>query len=137
MLKMDKDDNVLLTQHLPQCYTALDAPIRIPTNLKTLVLLVEDDHYKSNHVGKVDYRKALFNMITRLKNTTRTLRLIGVASRVLNSAPFLRYVCSKVGEEEWVVDEDEWLVGSYSMRLRAGQVIQERPLEGDFTWWWD
>lgn len=128
---------MLLTRHLPQCFTALNALIRIPTNLKTFALHVEDDHAKSNHVTKAESRKALFNMITRYENTTRTLRLIAVASQVLNSAPYLRYVCSKVGEEEWVVDEDERHVGCYSMRLRAGQLIQERPLEGDFTWWWD
>ena len=136
MLKIYKEGNILLTRHLPQCLTTLNDQIRIPINLKTLVLHFEDNHAKSNHVTKAESRKALFNMITHYQNTTHTLCLIAVTSQVLNSGPYLRYVCSKVGEE-WIVDEDERHVGSYSMCLRAGQLIQERPLEGDFTWWWD
>lgn len=132
---MHKEGNMLLTRYLPQL-TALNAPIRLPINLKTLVLHVEDYHVTLNPVSKAESRQALFDMITRYENTTHTLRLVAVASQVLNSVPRLRYVCSKVGEE-WIVDEDERHVGSYSMCLRAGQIIQERPLEGDFTWWWD
>lgn len=127
---------MLLTRYLLQFLIALNAPIRIPINLRTLVLHVEDRHFTLNHVPKAENRQALFNMITRYENTTPTLRLIAVASRALNSAPHLRYVCSKVGEE-WIVDEDERHVGRYSMCLRAGQLIQEQLLEGDFTWWWD
>ena len=133
---MDEEDNMLLTRYLLQVPVALNSPIRIPRNLKTLVLHIEDCHFTLNPVPKAESRQALFNMITRYENTTHTLRLIAVASQAINPTPQLRYVCSKVGEE-WIVDEEERFVGSYSMCLRAGQLIQERSLEGDFTWWWD
>jgi hypothetical protein len=135
-VKKDKEGNMLLTRYFPQLLTALNAPIRLPINLKTLVLHVEDCHATLNQVSKAESRQALFNMITHYENTTHTLRLIAIASHTLNSALRRRYVCSKVGKE-WIVDEDEWSAGSYSMCLRAGQMVQERPLEGDFTWWWD
>lgn len=75
-------------------------------------------------------------MITRYENTMQTLRLIAAQWQILGSDPRLRYVCSRVGEE-WIVDENEVHSGTYSMCMRAGQLIQERPLAGDFAWWWD
>lgn len=128
-----------LTRQLPQLLIALNAPIRLPVNLKTLVLHVENSFVALNHIpppSKAVIRQALFNMIARYENTTQTLRLIAVQWQILDSGPRLRYVCSRVGEE-WIVDENEMHFGSYSMCLRAGQLIQERWLAGDFVWWWD
>jgi hypothetical protein len=127
---------MLLTRYLPQILIALDTLIKLPINLKTLVLHVEGSHVTLWQEPKAVIRRSLFNMIARYENITRTLRLIAIASQAPNSAPRLRYVCSRVGEE-WIVDEDERHLGSCSMCLRAGQLIQERPLEGDFAWWWD
>jgi len=116
----------------------LNAPIRLPVNLKTLVF--HDGNYPSlirqEPPPKAVIRQALFNMVTRYENTTQTLRLIAAQWKDSSLTPRLRYVCSRVGEE-WIVDEDELHVGSYSMSLRAGRIIRERPLKGDFAWWWD
>ena len=116
----------------------MNAPIRLPVNLKTLVLHDEDYPIltRQEPPPKAVIRQALFNMVTRYENTTQTLRLIAAQRKGSSPAPRLRYVCSRVGEE-WIVNEDELHVGGYSMSLRAGRIIRERPLEGDFAWWWD